>query len=316
MVPPVVNTDPEGKRESLFTKVLAQLVIFALWSAGHIPPDLRSRVGRAIGYLVSAFPSRQRDIAVTQMRRFLGENHPPVGKIYASVAQSALEMCNFDPYLTNPSKYIEFGEKDQAALTDIVGRKKGMVVLVGHLGNWDMLGAYFVQCQGVPVFTAARRARKPALQPGLAWLRKRYKIMTAWRDDRGSVRALVETLRAGGVVASLVDQDTEVESETMKFFGVNAKTPTAIVKLALRLDVPIAITLSIRVGLNKYRFIFEEITVRDSAVGVLEVFHTRLEQLIRENPDQWPWFHKRWRTRENGQRLSTPEYLEWLANPR
>ena len=45
---------------------------------------------------------------------------------------------------------------------------------------------------------------------------------------------------------------------------------------------------------------------------ILEKFNLALEEAIRSVPDQWVWFHKRWKTREGGQVLRSREYINWL----
>lgn len=312
MVPPINDAviAPQGITADKST-FLSRLVISILKVAGCLPPDLRSRLGRSVGRLVGLVPSRQVEIAASQLKRFIGPNHPPLGSVYASVAQTALEMINLDPYLENCDRYIEFEEAP--LLRSLMARKKGLVALTAHIGNWELLGAYFVKVEGLPLHTAARRARNTTLQPGLRWIRERYGIRTAWRDDRRAVKSIIETLRASGVIAAVVDQDTDVDSELIPFFGIPAKTPTAMVKLALRLDVPLVATFAVRTGLNKYKIHFAEITDRQTYTSALCQFNEHLEKLVREHPDQWAWFHKRWRSTKHGTRMSTGEYLKWLA---
>jgi hypothetical protein len=68
-----------------------------------------------------------------------------------------------------------------------------------------------------------------------------------------------------------------------------------------------------REGLNKYRVFLDELN-GSSEQEILTAYNKRLEELIRRYPEQWAWFHKRWRCSPDGRRLSSKETLAQLQN--
>jgi KDO2-lipid IV(A) lauroyltransferase len=188
-----------------------------------------------------------------------------------------------------------------------------VIALTAHTGNWDLLAAYTI-ARGVPLTTIGREARSPVLQEVLKGVRGAYGVETIWRSDRSGVKRLIERLRQGGVVAALIDQDTRVESSFVPFFGTPAKTPNALVALGKRCNARFIKAFLFQTGPHHFEIFAEEIPPgHTSDDAILAEYNTRLEGLIRRFPEQWVWFHKRWRSQPGLGTLSSHEYLQWLA---
>jgi KDO2-lipid IV(A) lauroyltransferase len=198
-------------------------------------------------------------------------------------------------------------------LRRLVASGKGVIALSAHFGNWELLAA-FASSQGFNLAAIGQFPRKTALQPLLESLRTRNGVATLWRTDSGGAKAILGHLKRGGIVAAVIDQDTRVDSVMVPFFGIPAKTPSAVVSMALRLGLPITTAFSARRPDGGFNIYFDEILERDSPEAVLTEYHRRLENLIREYPEQWVWFHKRWRTLPDQSTLSSREYINRLES--
>lgn len=302
----------------MMRRLLAELLRYVLAVIRYLPLHLRALLGGGLGLAFSLLPTRDRAVAALQLDRAIpdlgGRHHTPW--VYCSVGQSALESINLFPLLDGRSGGVEF--EGWSLVEQLLARGRGVVALTAHTGNWDLLGAYFAH-RGVPVSTVAREVRSAPLQKLLAELRERYRIRTIWRLNRNGVRDIVRVLKENGVLAALIDQDTYVTSVFSSFFGRAARTPSSLVELALKLDSAIVSVFIVRVGLCRYRIELEEIprpqgSSPQAVLEVLEIYHQRLERLLRRYPWQWVWFHKRWRSTEDGVRLSTREYLASLRS--
>jgi KDO2-lipid IV(A) lauroyltransferase len=140
-------------------------------------------------------------------------------------------------------------------------------------------------------------------------------LLTAWRERGGNlvirkreaIRAILRVLRRGETVGILIDQHiSEREGVVVPFFGRPASTTAAPALIALRSGaavLPAGITR--RPGRGRYRIrIGAEVPVRRS--GDLQAdlventarFSAAVEAMIREQPEQWFWVHRRWKTRE------------------
>jgi KDO2-lipid IV(A) lauroyltransferase len=188
-------------------------------------------------------------------------------------------------------------------------RGRGLIMVTGHLGNWELGGAY-IAARGVPLDVVVRRMANPLFDGYLTRTRSRLRMAVV--RDREAVRRTPRTLRAGGAVAFLTDQaGLNLASTFVPFFGRPAKTPRGPAVFALRLDAPVVFGTALRLPSGRYRLSFEEIRVPesgdvDSDVDELVASYTQiLEKWVRRAPEQYFWQHRRWKRQPE----DTPEEL-------
>jgi KDO2-lipid IV(A) lauroyltransferase len=220
-----------------------------------------------------------------------------------------MESLNLSPLLKPPYNSISFPRWDE--LEAQLKGDRPTIVLTGHTGNWDLLAAYTI-ARGVEIATVGREARNPVLQHLLRSIRDGYGINTIWRSDKSGIKKLLSLLKEGKVVAALIDQDTRVESVSIPFFGESAKTPSSLIALGKRHNARVMTAFLFRTSPATYEVFAEPLDDSLSTEEVLQTYNQRLETLIRRFPEQWVWFHKRWRTSANGVTKSSREYIAWL----
>jgi KDO2-lipid IV(A) lauroyltransferase len=94
---------------------------------------------------------------------------------------------------------------------------RGVVFVTGHLGNWELAGAY-VAARGVPLDVVARQQENPLFDRFLTRTRERLGMRVVWDGD--AVRRAPRALREGRGVAFLVDQGAAgLASTWAPFFG-------------------------------------------------------------------------------------------------
>jgi KDO2-lipid IV(A) lauroyltransferase len=178
-------------------------------------------------------------------------------------------------------------------------RGGGVVVATAHLGNWEVLAACFAD-MGYPVHVVARRHSNPSIDAFIADLREGYgvKVLDRDRDVKGMLRAL----RDGGIVALLVDQDTRVQGTMLPFMGLPAYTPLGHARLALRTGAALVVlTITRDAGGHHTVRVWEEVApdLSLSSEARVEAMARRCNQILGEAiaaaPEQWVWFHRRWR---------------------
>lgn len=288
--------------------LLERLIYFI----GLLPLAARRVAGRILGSIVALVPTRERRIAELQLKRFLPEHDTPkvLRRMYSHLAVSFFESCNFAPLLQNSSA---ISCPDLPKKEEWFGRKKGIVALTAHLGNWELLGAYIASLQ-IPIATIGREARDEGMQTVLADLRSSYGVKTIWRSDKAGAREIFSILKNNGCIAALIDQDTQVDSINVPFFGIPAKTPSSLVDLAKRLGSVIVSVFIVKRQDGTYEIKIDEIDATKSTAEVLTEFHTHLEDFICKYPEQWVWFHKRWRSAIPDKCMGSKEYISWLSS--
>ena len=176
---------------------------------------------------------------------------------------------------------------------------RGVVFVTGHLGNWELAGAY-VAARGVPLDVVARQQENPLFDRFLTRTRERLGMRVVWDGD--AVRRAPRALREGRGVAFLVDQGAAgLASTWAPFFGRPAKTPRGPAVFALRLGAPVVFGAAVRRPDGRFALGFERVPVapagdRERDVDAIVVAYTAtLERWVRRHPEQYFWQHRRWK---------------------
>ncbi|MBU2472170.1 MAG: lysophospholipid acyltransferase family protein [Bacteroidetes bacterium] len=177
---------------------------------------------------------------------------------------------------------------------------KGMIMLSGHFGNWELIALASAYVSQIP-FTIIVKTQKNTLVD---------KVINHHRTIFGNkviamefaVREILSTLKNGGIVAMVADQSAPKESVFVPFFGRDVATYQGPAIFALRSGAPVQMGIIIRKPDFTYDVIIEEIDTSDiseyNEANVLELTkrHTAvLEKYIRLYPDHWMWTHRRWK---------------------
>ncbi|MCB0332910.1 MAG: lysophospholipid acyltransferase family protein, partial [Bdellovibrionales bacterium] len=284
-------------------------VLFSL--LGLLPLFLRRWIALFVGYLIGSLPLRDRNVAVLQIKRFLPDvpAEKTARRVFQSISQTLLESINLTPLLNNVESCIEC--PNSKFIDELLSRERPIVALTAHTGNWELMAAYMVK-RGVPLATVGRPAHNDSLQKLLADIRAQYGVKTLWRNKQNSLKDLLVELREGKTVAALIDQDTRVSSVFSPFFGVPARSPSGLVALGKRFQASLVTAFNVRTGPSRYTIFVEELDSSLTIEQMVDEFNLRLEHIVRSYPEQWVWFHKRWRSSPEHGTLSTSQYIEHL----
>lgn len=176
-----------------------------------------------------------------------------------------------------------------------------MVVISGHLGNFEM-GGYLLALHGFPTHTVARPLDNVFLDRFVNDFRGRtgqYML-----PKKGSGDEITKVLKSGGTLALLGDQHAARGACWVDFFGKPASTHKAVSVFTLGSDAPTAVSAALR---RDGRPLVIDMQVADivdpldedfpyGSIPQLTEWYTRhLEALIRTHPEQYWWVHKRWK---------------------
>lgn len=188
-------------------------------------------------------------------------------------------------------------------------RGHGVILAAGHLGNWELAGAY-ISARGVPLEAVARQQENPLFDAWLTRTRTRTGVRVIYDGD--AVRRVPRALRTGAAVGLVMDQGAVgLASTWVPFFGRFAKTPRGAATFALRMRAPIVFIAPLRNPDGRYEITFEEVPVRESGDRDADIDRivadctAVLEKWVRLAPEQYFWHHRRWKH----QRPNTPPEL-------
>ena len=138
------------------------------------------------------------------------------------------------------------------------------------------------------------------------------------RGTSKTIRKLIKCLRDKEVLILAIDQDTNVLSTWIPFFGIPAKTPVGAAILALKTGANVLSYTACRQDDGTFIMRFEGLgnftrknnNLDQDVYSTLRKINQHLEKRIRENPTQWAWFHRRWRHRPSKEELMKMKEFE------
>lgn len=190
---------------------------------------------------------------------------------------------------------------------------RGWIGVSAHLGNWEFMAAWATWSPAPGrCFAVAKRLSNPRLNEVVEECRRRLDVRNVYRDDPPT--RFVRLLREGARLGIVPDQDVpSLPGVFIDFFGSPAYTPIGPARLALAADVPLVPCGVVRVG-DGFRVEVREPIFPDRSrprdeevLRLTRAWSAAIERMILDYPEQWMWFHQRWRT--------TPEKLAARGRP-
>lgn len=268
-----------------------------------LPPGAADRLGRALGAVVHRPLGIRREVVEANLRRAFPDAtddwiSATMGAVYQHLGREAvamLRMSRLDREQILRRTSVTGFERLETALQE----GSGAIVVTGHYGNWE-IGAAAVAARGLPIIGVAKRQRNRLFDARLNDTRGRLGVETI--DMSRAPSRVPRALAAGKVVAMVADQDAGRSGIPVPFFGEPASTFRGPALFALRLGVPLFHSVARREATGGYSAVFERVAVErtgdlDADVSrVTRSLSDLLEKAVRAAPDQYFWFHKRWKT--------------------
>ncbi|MCC6175324.1 MAG: lysophospholipid acyltransferase family protein [Chloroflexi bacterium] len=183
-------------------------------------------------------------------------------------------------------------------IPNALARGKGLVLVTGHVGNWDLPAAVLAG-RGYPVNTIVDTLEPPAWNARVQEIRRRVGMNTIPIET--GVRDLYAALRRNEVVAVVFDRPMDEGGVPASFFGRETRLPEGVARLALRDGSPVLGAVGIRRGNRFIALVSPPIPYtptgrRDEDVRALtQRVANWLESRVRQYPDQWYMFRRFWR---------------------
>ncbi len=296
----------------------------------------RKRLGRAISHLELAYPDwsdeQRRECAIAAFQH-----------AFLLAVEAAYTSRLVTPYTWQ--RHIEY--RNAGPILDVLLRKRPIMLLTGHCGNWEVLGAALCML-GYPVSALYRPLD---LRPLDAWVREsRARSGMRLVDKFGALRLLPEIMDRGDPTAFVADQNGGDRGIFVPFFGRLVSSYKSISLLAIKYQATIVIGQARRLGwrgetpetltpeeaernrlAEGFRFrvevgdIFgpeEYMAQPDPAYYLTARYRLAIENMIRSCPWDYFWMHRTWRSRPVHERLNKPfpdnlkrkiEALPWMT---
>ncbi len=271
---------------------------------GALPWQAAVSVGASIGRLLHVSGLRARvareNLAFVFPDRSEGEREALLALHYRELGRVAGEYAHLPRLAYAPREQVFSSYEGEEHLREAASHGRGVLLMTGHFGNFELLGASIGRMQ--PVDAVFR----PPSNPGTGrWLlATRAAAGLGQVSTSGGIKRVFQTLRAGRWVGLLGDQNARSDGVFVPFLGRAASTAAGPARISLATGAPIVFGSIRRQPNGLHRVViapplFPQGDARDeAAVRALTEQHTRLlERVVLEAPEHWFWLHRRWKTR-------------------
>ncbi len=281
------------------------LLIYWLYRAlgaviGKLPLRTAVRLGRLLGGLGYWLLGSYRRMALRNIgiafpekrpreRRYIAREHfrTLVGNLFAAEKIARLPREKLRELVTVQGLKV---------LEDLAAQKRGFLLVISHLGNWELLAQVTPLIFPTACGSVYQRLGNPHMDAHIRAQRSR--IGLALFERKEGLNAAAEMLRNGGGVGVLMDQHAGDAGVWCPLFGRLASTTSLPALLALRSGAALVPSAMHTDGVDRWKLVLDEPIepgTRDPGMLTLKL-NEALERQIGRRPADWFWVHNRWKT--------------------
>ncbi len=278
-----------------------------------LPLSVRAALFEGVMLAVWAADGRHRGIARTNLRIAF----PELGDREAS---RIIRLC-YVRMGTAAAEFIHIPKMDQDYLAEhfsIDGAEHlfrtreelglGPLAMTGHFGNWELLSHVYGTLVA-PLAFIVRPLKDPVVDAIVTERREWNGNHVIRKED--SAKEVMRAVRRKTLVGILIDQNVDRHKGVLvDFFAKPAYTTDGIARLGLAMRTNIHPAFIFRDPRRKFHHTLRfgppipmdpDAPRDEEVVRLTRRCNEELEKVIREDPSQWLWFHRRWKTRPPGE---------------
>ena len=280
-----------------------QLITRFVWFLGKMPLFLKRFLAKIVTVYLFVIPNQFARIT----RLNIGLAYPELSEqlrlklVRASLADLGQKFFSLINIWVRPIPDSHELVKATHGLTTFkrVSANKPTVILLPHIGNWELFGVWLTQHRS---YTAMfRPLRVNDISEMVREARERGGNVLVPATTRG-VRQILKRLNQAETVIILPDQAPKSgEGIYVPFFGHAVLTPVLPYRLALSAGAEVFLGAAVRVG-HHYEIILKHLKkpFASEQEQWLMMMNAEIEALVRQFPNQYQWEYRRFRNAPDG----------------
>lgn len=291
------------QKPPFFKYALSWIVFSIIWLFAQLPYFLIIFVGKVLGTFVQLVLKSRKKVVATNLGICFPQLSPIEKKTLINQHFSELGimlMQTIKAFLSSTKKIqseaiIKGGEHIEACLE----KNQGILLVAGHFTALDMGGK--ILCNKYPIAGMYRPHKHPLTEYIVTKSRLKYATKMFKRDE---LRPIIKHLKLGGILWYAPDQDyRRGQSVFVPFFGKQASTITATHQMA-RLSKCKVLFFHVQRNPSSPHYTLtisppmDNFPSKDPIIDTTRV-NQGIEQMIKRNPAEYLWVHKRFKTTED-----------------
>ena len=184
---------------------------------------------------------------------------------------------------------------------------KSVIFVTAHFGCFELM-AHLSALKNVPVSILSRQLNLPKTEKWWNSIRELNGNEVFAR--KGGYKETISRLKSGKNVAILCDQNVKANYAIfVKLFGITAASTITIGHAVHATSAPVIFVALAKRKDGTYKLLSKVIespknkeNIEEFTIELMNNYHQALEEAVREFPDHWFWFHRRFKTRPKGEK--------------
>lgn len=276
------------------TYIFLKTLSFCLRISPHWIRNLASTILYMILYYL--IPIRKKEVFKNLNFAFHGKS----SAWYIKTAKESYKFFinNFVQFFAFPTSFLKstISVKGHKLLNNTLKEGKGIIFVSGHFGAWEILGAWSGY-NNYPVTAVTTKQRNRGADKFFVELRSNFGMKQIYRKT--SLDNMYNVLERGDILALVSDQDARKRGVFVNYFNRRTSTPKGAARFHLENGAPIIFTLCYQNKPNNYTIEFHPVKIASDATieSITQSYTSLLEEYVRRYPEQYFWFHRRWKTK-------------------
>ena len=242
----------------------------------------------------------ERNLALAMPKLDARERQAVVDGVFLSIARILVCFAKFPSMrAANIGRWVRCEGREY--FEQALRRGRGVLFATAHLGNWE-LSAFAHAILTGPMHVVVRPLDNPLIDAMVE--RRRTLSGNRLIQKKDFARSILKALAANEAVGILIDQNASLDSGVfVDFFGMPACAGAGFARIAAHSGaavIPGFALWSETEGRYVLRF-YPPLEMTGDAARDTQALQSKLEELIRADPGQWLWIHRRWKTRPPGE---------------
>ncbi len=273
------------------------------WFISILPFRVLYALSDGLYYIVYYLTGYRKKTVFTNLKRaFPEKNKKEIRKIarqyYRNLADIILETLKIRNFSEKElDRRIIF--KNYEILESYRQQGRSVFVATGHSGNWEWLGIGLARITKFHPYAIYKQLNDPYFEQYMSMLRTKsgYNNLIRFKQTFRSLARLREQQNVVIIVADQTPTKIEINYWT-DFFGRETGFFLGLEKMSKALDYVVVFFDMYRVKRGYYEIdisLLEDAPQKTGEYEITEKYVKKLESVIKKNPDNWLWSHRRWK---------------------
>lgn len=271
------------------------LVLLSLRLKRHSPAKRKQWARNLAKFFYQVLPLRKNE-ALRNLQNAFPKRSP-------AYRDRVLKECYYF-FCHNFLQFVAFPNAYPSHAISVSGRKyldqalqsqKGVALVTGHFGAWEILAAWLA-INRYPIVGIINRQKNRGADHFFKEIRESTGVEIFYRKT--GLGSMYKALEDNKILGLASDQDARRRGVFVNFLGRPASTPKGAARFHIQTGAPIVFATCSQVR-NEYHLQFEPVPIPNPATveNITQSFTSLLEKQVRKYPEQYFWFHRRWKTR-------------------